>query len=131
MGMDYFAKPNDELTIAQQAGQLHRNFQSYTTQPKSDLLSFRMTSISMLQDVYLGNHKCLKDFYRAIDAHTLPIEKGVRLSKDNLIRRTVICVNFNCQCQTWRPSITSGLIAISMTILLQLCPNSIRWKLMA
>lgn len=104
IGMDHFAKPNDELTIAQQAGQLHRNFQGYTTQPESDLLGFGMTSISMLQDVYLQNHKRLKDFYRAIDAHTLPIEKGVRLSKDDLIRRTVI-MELMCQFQLSVPDL--------------------------
>lgn len=98
IGMDHFAKPNDELTIAQQAGQLHRNFQGYTTQPESDLLGFGMTSISMLQDVYVQNHKHLKDFYRSIDAQELPIEKGVHLSQDDLIRRTVI-MELMCQFQ--------------------------------
>ncbi|MEG4066435.1 hypothetical protein QUA42_03620 [Microcoleus sp. Pol11C2] len=48
IGMTHFAKPNDELAIAQQAGQLHRNFQGYTTKPESDMLGFGMTSISML-----------------------------------------------------------------------------------
>jgi oxygen-independent coproporphyrinogen III oxidase len=90
IGMDHFAKPKDELAIAQQAGELHRNFQGYTTQPESDLLGFGMTSISMLQDVYVQNHKRLKDFYRAIEADEWPIERGVRLSQDDLIRRTVI-----------------------------------------
>jgi oxygen-independent coproporphyrinogen-3 oxidase len=98
IGMDHFAKPNDELTLAQQAGQLHRNFQGYTTQPESDLLGFGMTSISMLQDVYIQNHKRLKDFYKAIDDGKLPIEKGVRLSQDDQIRRTVI-MELMCQFQ--------------------------------
>ena len=98
IGMDHFAKPNDELAIAQRAGQLHRNFQGYTTKPESDLLGFGMTSISMLQDVYCQNHKKLKDFYRAIDAEELPIEKGVRLKQDDLIRRTVI-MELMCQFQ--------------------------------
>jgi oxygen-independent coproporphyrinogen III oxidase len=104
IGMDHFAKPSDELTIAQQAGQLHRNFQGYTTQPESDLLGFGMTSISMLQDVYSQNHKRLKDFYRAIDAHELPIERGVRLSQDDLIRRTVI-MELMCQFQLSVPDL--------------------------
>jgi oxygen-independent coproporphyrinogen-3 oxidase len=98
IGMDHFAKPDDELAIAQQAGKLHRNFQGYTTKPESDLLGFGMTSISMLQDVYVQNHKRLKDFYRAIDANELPIERGVRLSQDDLIRRTVI-MELMCQFQ--------------------------------
>ncbi|MBD1847185.1 oxygen-independent coproporphyrinogen III oxidase [Cyanobacteria bacterium FACHB-63] len=98
IGMDHFAKPNDELAIAQQAGELHRNFQGYTTKPESDLLGFGVTSISMLQDVYVQNHKRLKDFYRSIDAGQLPIEKGVRLTQDDLIRRMVI-MELMCQFQ--------------------------------
>ncbi|MCU0549000.1 MAG: oxygen-independent coproporphyrinogen III oxidase [Leptolyngbya sp. Prado105] len=98
IGMDHFAKPDDELALAQQAGQLHRNFQGYTTKPESDLLGFGMTSISMLQDVYLQNHKRLKDFYKSIDEKQLPIEKGVLLSQDDLIRRTVI-MELMCQFQ--------------------------------
>ena len=104
IGMDHFAKPSDELAIAQQAGQLHRNFQGYTTKPESDLLGFGITSISMLQDVYSQNHKRLKDFYRAIDANELPIEKGVRLSQDDLIRRTVI-MELMCQFQLSVPNL--------------------------
>ncbi|HEY9817000.1 MAG TPA: hypothetical protein V6D20_14555, partial [Candidatus Obscuribacterales bacterium] len=91
-------KPNDELAIAQQAGELHRNFQGYTTQPESDLLGFGMTSISMLQDVYVQNHKRIGDFYRALDVDQLPIDKGVRLTQDDLIRRTVI-MELMCQFQ--------------------------------
>lgn len=98
IGMDHFAKPSDELAIAQQAGELHRNFQGYTTKPETDLLGFGMTSISMLQDVYSQNHKRLKDFYRAVDADELPIERGVKLSQDDLIRRTVI-MELMCQFQ--------------------------------
>lgn len=98
IGMDHFAKPDDELAIAQRAGQLHRNFQGYTTQPESDLLGFGITSISMLQDVYVQNHKRLQDFYRAVEAKELPIEKGVRLSQDDLIRRLVI-MELMCQFQ--------------------------------
>jgi oxygen-independent coproporphyrinogen-3 oxidase len=90
IGMDHFAKPNDELAIAQREGQLHRNFQGYTTKPESDLIGFGVTSISMLHDVYVQNHKRLKDFYKAIDRSVLPIERGVSLSQDDVIRRTVI-----------------------------------------
>lgn len=98
IGMDHFAKPDDELAIAQQAGELHRNFQGYTTKPESDLLGFGITSISMLQDVYIQNHKRLKDFYRALDARELPIEQGLQLTHDDLIRRTVI-MELMCQFQ--------------------------------
>jgi oxygen-independent coproporphyrinogen-3 oxidase len=96
IGMDHFAKPNDELAIAQREGQLHRNFQGYTTKPESDLIGFGMTSISMLHDVYVQNHKRLKDFYQAIDQGILPIERGVSLTQDDVIRRTVI-MELMCQ----------------------------------
>ncbi|TBR56720.1 oxygen-independent coproporphyrinogen III oxidase [Westiellopsis prolifica IICB1] len=98
IGMDHFAKPNDELAIAQRNGQLHRNFQGYTTKPESDLFGFGMTSISMLHDVYVQNHKHLKSYYRAIDSDELPIEKGVKLHRDDIIRRTVI-MELMCQFQ--------------------------------
>lgn len=98
IGMDHFAKPDDELSVAQREGQLHRNFQGYTTKPESDLIGFGVTSISMLNDVYVQNHKRLKDFYRAIDANELPIERGVTLDQDDIIRRTVI-MELMCQFQ--------------------------------
>ncbi|XWK88390.1 MAG: oxygen-independent coproporphyrinogen III oxidase [Phormidium sp.] len=98
IGMDHFAKPDDELAIAQREGELHRNFQGYTTKPESDLLSFGMTSISMLQDVYVQNHKRLKRYYQAIDNREFPIERGVRLTKDDIIRRSII-MELMCQFQ--------------------------------
>ncbi len=98
IGMDHFAKPDDELAIAQRNGQLHRNFQGYTTQPESDLIGFGVTSISMLHDVYVQNHKRLKDFYKSIDEGVLPIERGVTLNRDDVIRRTVI-MELMCQFQ--------------------------------
>ena len=98
IGMDHFAKPDDELAIAQREGDLHRNFQGYTTKPESDLLSFGMTSISMLQDVYVQNHKRLKTYYQAIDNREFPIERGVTLTKDDIIRRTII-MELMCQFQ--------------------------------
>ncbi|MDZ7960835.1 MAG: oxygen-independent coproporphyrinogen III oxidase [Aulosira sp. DedQUE10] len=96
IGMDHFAKPNDELTIAQQQGQLHRNFQGYTTKPESDLFGFGITSISMLHDVYVQNIKQLKSYYKAIDTDLMPIEKGVSLNRDDILRRTVI-MELMCQ----------------------------------
>lgn len=96
IGMDHFAKSDDELTIAQQSGQLHRNFQGYTTKPKSDLLGFGVTAISMLHDVYVQNHKRLRPFYQCIDRCELPIERGVTLNRHDVIRRTVI-MELMCQ----------------------------------
>jgi oxygen-independent coproporphyrinogen-3 oxidase len=96
IGMDHFARPNDELAIAQQEGKLHRNFQGYTTKPESDLFGFGVTSISMLNDVYIQNYKRLKDYYNSLISKKLPIEKGVILHRDDIIRRAVI-MELMCQ----------------------------------
>jgi oxygen-independent coproporphyrinogen-3 oxidase len=90
IGMDHFAKPDDELAIAQRNSTLKRNFQGYTTQSQADLFGFGVTSISMLEDTYTQNHKELRDYYRAIDADILPISKGIKLTWDDMIRRDVI-----------------------------------------
>ncbi|CAN1209064.1 Oxygen-independent coproporphyrinogen III oxidase [Tumidithrix helvetica PCC 7403] len=90
IGMDHFAKPNDELAIAQQNRNLKRNFQGYTTQPATELFGFGATSISMLDDAYAQNYKHLKDYYAAIDRGTLPVSKGVKLSRADIIRRDVV-----------------------------------------
>ena len=106
IGMDHFAKPNDELAIAQREGNLHRNFQGYTTKPESDLLGFGMTSISMLQNVYTQNYKGLQDFYKAIDACELPIERGVTLNADDILRRSII-MELMCQFELSQDEIES------------------------
>jgi len=98
IGMDHFAKPEDELAIAQRQGELHRNFQGYTTQAESDLLGFGMTSISMLDTVYVQNLKRLKDYYRAVENHHFPIERGVALTQGDRIRRSII-MELMCQFQ--------------------------------
>lgn len=90
IGMDHFAKHNDELAIAQQNRTLQRNFQGYTTHGGTELLGFGATSISMLNDAYVQNHKPLKNYYQAIATDILPISKGIKLSQDDMIRRDVI-----------------------------------------
>jgi len=92
------------LAIAQRQGQLHRNFQGYTTQPDSDLIGFGMTSIGMLNDVYTQNQKRLRDYYRAIDYQTLPIERGVTLDADDILRRSII-MELMCQFQVDRDAL--------------------------
>ena len=90
IGMDHFAKPNDELSVAQRNGEMKRNFQGYTTLPDAELLGFGLTSISMLHDAYYQHHKKLKDYYKAIENQEPPIEKGVRLHREDILRREVI-----------------------------------------
>jgi oxygen-independent coproporphyrinogen-3 oxidase len=98
IGMDHFAKANDELAIAQRHRTLQRNFQGYTTHAGTDLFGFGATSISMLHDAYVQNHKHLKDYYQAVAADVLPVNKGIKLTPDDIIRRDVImCIMSNFQ----------------------------------
>ncbi|WP_256469298.1 oxygen-independent coproporphyrinogen III oxidase [Agarivorans sp. TSD2052] len=90
IGMDHFAKPNDELAIAQNKGELHRNFQGYTTQGEADLLGLGVSSISMLGDAYSQNQKDLKTYYAQIDQQGHAQWKGIALNQDDLIRRELI-----------------------------------------
>ncbi len=90
IGMDHFAKPDDELSFAQRNGDLKRNFQGYTTQPEAELLGFGLSSISMLHDAYFQNHRRLQDYYKAVDQQQPPIEKGINLHRDDIIRREII-----------------------------------------
>jgi oxygen-independent coproporphyrinogen-3 oxidase len=90
IGMDHFAKPQDELAIAQRNDNLKRNFQGYTTHAQAELLGFGATSVSMLEDAYAQNYKQLKDYYRAVDAGNIPTSKGYKLNADDIIRRDVI-----------------------------------------
>lgn len=98
IGMDHFAKPDDELAVAQKAGALHRNFQGYTTQGECDLLGLGVSSISSVGMSFSQNYKDLKDYYAAIDANAQAVEKGLLLQRDDIIRGTVIkqlMCNFN------------------------------------
>ena len=90
IGMDHFAKPNDELAKAQQQGKLHRNFQGYTTQGHCDLLGFGVSAISAIGNSYSQNIKELKGYYQAIEQQDHALEKGLMLNRDDLIRGEVI-----------------------------------------
>lgn len=90
VGMDHFAKPDNELAIAQAEGKLHRNFQGYTTHGESDLVGFGMSAISMVGDTYAQNAKTIQDYYRCIDQSGQAIVKGFALSADDCIRRDLI-----------------------------------------
>ncbi|AWB66511.1 oxygen-independent coproporphyrinogen III oxidase [Saccharobesus litoralis] len=90
IGMDHFAKVDDELAVAQRQGELHRNFQGYTTQGDADLLGLGVSAISQLGDSYSQNHKELKDYYRAVDDKQTALTRGIGLNRDDKIRRFVI-----------------------------------------
>jgi oxygen-independent coproporphyrinogen-3 oxidase len=90
IGMDHFALPDDELVRAKRAKTLQRNFQGYSTHAEHDLVGLGMSSIGKVGDTYSQNFKTLPDYYAAIDAGHLPVQRGVRLTEDDRIRRAVI-----------------------------------------
>jgi len=90
IGMDHFARPDDELAIAQREGRLHRNFQGYTTEGDSDLLGMGVSAISMIGDCYAQNQKELKLYYQQVDEQGNALWRGLALTRDDCIRRDVI-----------------------------------------
>jgi len=90
IGMDHFAKPDDELAVAQRSRTLYRNFQGYSTHADCDLVAMGITAISMVGDTYSQNVKTLDEYYAALDAGRLPILRGVELTPDDRLRRRVI-----------------------------------------
>lgn len=90
IGMDHFAKPTDELAIAQQQNKLHRNFQGYTTKGDADLLGLGVSAISMLGDSYAQNQKDLKNYQNQVEQKGHGLWKGFTLNRDDKIRRDVI-----------------------------------------
>ncbi len=90
IGMDHFARPDDELAVAQREGVLHRNFQGYTTQGDTDLLGIGVSAISMIGDSYAQNQKELKAYYQQVDDTGNALWRGIALTRDDCIRRDVI-----------------------------------------
>lgn len=90
IGLDHFAKPGDEISRAQTARTLHRNFQGYTTKAGCDLYAMGVSSISGLEDVYAQNWRELPRYYEAIEAGRFPVMRGMRVSNEDKLRRTVI-----------------------------------------
>ncbi|WP_233983263.1 oxygen-independent coproporphyrinogen III oxidase [Pectobacterium versatile] len=90
IGMDHFARPDDELAVAQREGKLHRNFQGYTTQGDSDLLGMGVSAISMIGDSYAQNQKELKQYYAQVKDQGNGLWRGLQLTRDDCLRRDVI-----------------------------------------
>jgi len=90
IGMDHFARPNDDLAIAQRAGKLHRNFQGYTTQGDCDLLGMGISAISMIGDSYIQNQKEMKNYEASVALQGNGLWRGFALSADDCLRRDVI-----------------------------------------
>ena len=90
IGMDHFAKENDELAVSQRNRTLHRNFQGYTTKAGADLYGMGITAISGIQDTYAQNYRDIPSWEKAVNDHGVATMRGYRLSQDDLIRREVI-----------------------------------------
>lgn len=97
IGMDHFARPGDELCVAQNNRTLHRNFQGYTTKAGADLLGFGVSSISGIDRTYAQNQRVLKDYGAAIERQELPTMRGIMLNDDDVLRRAVIS-RLLCHC---------------------------------
>lgn len=90
IGMDHFAKPEDELAVAQREGSLYRNFQGYSTHADCDMVAMGNTAISNIGNSFSQNVRTLDEYYEALDAGKLPIMRGYELSADDCLRREVI-----------------------------------------
>ena len=90
VGMDHFALPSDALAVAKRQGRLHRNFQGYSTQPDCDLIGLGVSAIGKVGATYSQNTKELPEYYDALRAGTLPIARGLALSRNDVLRRAII-----------------------------------------
>ncbi len=90
IGMDHFAKPDDELTIAQQAGKLYRNFQGYSTQADCDLIGLGVTSIGYVGGGFFQNRKDMDAYAESVENGEFPVFRGYILSDEDHLRRQVI-----------------------------------------
>lgn len=90
IGMDHFARPDDELTVAQREGRLQRNFQGYSTHAECDLVAFGVSSISKAGGTFSQNQRDIEAYYAALDAGQLPVMRGWVLSDDDKLRNHVI-----------------------------------------
>ena len=90
IGMDHFAKYDDELAIAQREGTLQRNFQGYSTNGNADMVSMGVTAISHIGDSFSQNVKTDLEYYELLDKAILPMQRGIDLSKDDILRQEVI-----------------------------------------
>ena len=90
IGLDHFAKPGDELSRALRAGSLHRNFQGYTTKAECDLVGFGVSAIGKIGRSYCQSTRSVKTYYERLDEGKLPVERGLTLSSDDMLRRDVV-----------------------------------------
>ena len=107
LGLDHFAKADDELAVAQREGRLHRNFQGYCSHDSGDLIALGVSSISAVGSVYAQNEKSLDGYYTRIAQGELPIIRGMALGNDDFLRRDVI-QSLMCNFRIWWPEIEAA-----------------------
>lgn len=90
IGMDHFAKHDDELAVAQRNRTLQRNFQGYSTRAGAEILSFGLSAISQTPYSYRQNHKTLTGYYATLDRNVLPVVRGLELTEEDHRRREII-----------------------------------------
>ena len=90
IGMDHFALPDDSLSVAKRQGRLHRNFQGYSTQADCDLIALGVSSIGRVGATYSQNAKTMAEYAELLDQGRFPVVRGLSLTRDDLIRRSVI-----------------------------------------
>jgi len=90
IGMDHFAKPDDELAVAQKKKQLQRNFQGYSTRAGADIYAFGMSSISQIPDAYWQNEKELPKWQEAVEVGRVPLQRAYFVTDEDKIRRETI-----------------------------------------
>lgn len=90
IGMDHFAKPTDELSLAQSDGRLHRNFMGYTVQSAPEMIGFGMSSIGYVNNGFYQNHSKINSYKNAVKESGFAVYRGKQLSQDDLIRQYLI-----------------------------------------
>ena len=90
IGMDHFARPGDDLAVAQRRGRLTRNFQGYSSTGDSDIIGLGVSAIGKIGPVYSQNVKTLDEYYGRLENGALPVMRGIELTADDLARRAVI-----------------------------------------
>jgi oxygen-independent coproporphyrinogen-3 oxidase len=90
IGMDHFAKPDDELAVAQARGELTRNFQGYSTHGDCDIVGMGISAVSKIGDCYAQNYHAIPEYEKSINSDTIPIFRGYKLDNDDLLRQYII-----------------------------------------
>ena len=109
IGMDHFAKPGDELAVAQRQGRLRRDFQGYSAGGEGDLIGFGSSSIGRIGPTYCQNVKSADEYGKLLERGELPVLRGVELTKDDLVRRAII-ETLACQFEVEKESIEIGYL---------------------